>query len=391
MQALLDNSAFVIMLLGALVGMACSLLGVFLVLRKTSMLADAISHAVLLGIVVFFFIFKDRTSPMIMVGAGLAGLLTVWLTELLRKSGRVKEDAAIGLVFPGLFALAVLLINLYGKNLHIDVHSVFLGEIIFAPLDRVALLGLEVPRSLVVMLLVTTVNLAFVSLALKELKLTTFDPGLAAALGFSPALIHYGLLGLTSVTAVGAFDAVGAILVIAFIIVPPAAAYLLTDNLKRMLLYSLLISVASSVLGYYAAMALNVSVSGMMASWTGIFFALCLMLGPRYGLIAQMLVRKRKELEYAEGLLLVHLFNHEDTPGTEEQEPVVMQSHLRWGAAKANKVLQSSVGRGLVVQDSQGSMSLTDAGRSLAKALLSGEAYMQVTSRFSATADQSPG
>lgn len=375
MQALFDNSAFVIIAVGALVGMACSLLGVFLVLRRTAMLADAISHSVLLGIVLMFFITHDRTSPFMLVGAALAGLLTVWLTEILRNSKLVKEDAAIGLVFPALFALAVLLINLFARNVHIDVHAVMLGEIVLAPFDTTLLGGVHVPRSLMVMTVLTLINGLFVVVLTKELKLTTFDSALAAALGFSPAIIHYGLLALTSVTAVGAFDAVGAILVIAFIIVPPAAAYLLTDHLGRMIGLSLIIAVASSVAGYYSARALNVSISGMMASWTGVFFALAFLWGPRYGQIAQSLRRRRQALDYGEGLLLVHLLNHEDRPHTEEQAPVALRTHLRWSDRKATKVLERGITRGLINRASDGEMSLTDSGRELARALLSGEIH----------------
>jgi len=292
LQGWLDDPAVTIMAIGALVGVAATLLGTFLVLRRESMLSDAISHSVLLGIVLAYLVTGSLDTPLHVIGAALAGLGTVALTDLLVRSRRVKQDAAIGLVFPALFAAAVLLINLYARDVHLDTDAVLLGEIAFAWLDVVEVAGLEVARSLLTMLTIAAVNLAFVLLLYKELKLATFDPALAIALGMKPALIGYALLGLVSVTAVGAFDAVGAILFVAFVIVPPAAAYLLTDRLWRMLAYGSAIAVASSVIGYLVARAYDVSVGGSMASATGGFLLLALAFGPKHGLIARALRRR---------------------------------------------------------------------------------------------------
>ena len=286
LQAWLDQPGVTIVLIGALVGIAASLLGSFLVLRRESMLSDAISHSVLLGIVAAYLLTGTLDSPLHVLGAALAGLVTVWLSDVLARSRRVKSDAAIGLVFPAMFALAVLLINLYARDVHLDTDAVLLGEIGFAWLDVVDLAGLEVARSLVTMLAITLVNLAFVSLLYKELKLATFDPGLATALGLRPALIGYALLGLVSVTAVGAFDAVGAILFVAFVIVPPTAAYLVTDSLWKMLALGCGVAIASSLGGYAVALALDVSIGGSMASATGVFLLLALLLG-KHGLVAR--------------------------------------------------------------------------------------------------------
>jgi manganese/zinc/iron transport system permease protein len=292
LQGWLDTPSLTIVAIGALVGIAATLLGTFLVLRRESMLSDAISHSVLLGIVGAYLLTGALDTPWHVVGAALAGLGTVALTDLLVRSRRVKQDAAIGLVFPAMFAAAVLLINLYARDVHLDTDAVLLGEIAFAWLDVVQVGGLEVARSLLTMLAIAAVNLAFVLLLYKELKLATFDPALAIALGLRPGLIGYALLGLVSVTAVGAFDAVGAILFVAFVIVPPAAAYLLTDRLWRMLAYGSGIAVASSVGGYLFARALDVSVGGSMASATGVFLLLAVAFGPKHGLIARALRRR---------------------------------------------------------------------------------------------------
>ena len=286
LQAWLDAPAVTIMAVGALVGVAATLLGTFLVLRRESMLSDAISHSVLLGIVVAYLLTGTLDSPLHVVGAALAGLATVVLTDLLVRSRRVKQDAAIGLVFPAMFAAAVLLINVYARDVHLDADAVLLGEIAFAWLDVVRVGQLEVARSLLTMGIVTVVNLAFVALLYKELKLATFDPALAIALGLRPGLIGLALLSLLSVTAVGAFDAVGAILFVAFVIVPPTAAYLVTDSLWKMLALGCGVAVASSLGGYAVALALDVSIGGAMASATGAFLVVALLVG-KHGLVAR--------------------------------------------------------------------------------------------------------
>ncbi len=370
MSALFASDAAVIVLLGALVGASCAILGVFLVLRRVSMLTDAISHSILLGIVGFFFITEDVGSPLLLVGATLAGLLTVGLTEALSRTRLVKEDAAIGLVFPALFALAVLLLNLYAENVHLDVHAVLLGEIIYAPYDTVAVGGLEVPRGVLIMGVIGLLDLAFISLLYKELKLSTFDAGLASALGFAPWLVHYGLLGLTSLTAVGAFDAVGAILVVAFMIIPPAAAYLLTDRLWLMLALAVLIAVASSAIGFWLARLLDVSVSGMMASVTGGFLALAVVAGPRYGVVARALARRRQGLEADQRMLVVHLHRHRADPGPEERQPIALQTHLRWSPRRAARAVEQAAARGWLRVSGNGELVVSDEGSAVARRLL---------------------
>src|SRR5918996_862069 len=224
LELLLADTGLVIMATGALVGSAATLVGVFLVLRKNSMLSDAISHSIVFGIVVVWLLTRQQSGPVQIAGAALTGVLTVFLIELLVNTRKVKDDAAIGLVFPVLFSIGVLLLNLYARDVHIDTHTVLLGEIGFVWLDTLTIAGYQVPQALLWMGLVTLLNGGFVLLFYKELKLSTFDPGLAKALGFAPKILFYALLMLTSTTAVAAFDAVGAVLFIAFVIVPPSAA-----------------------------------------------------------------------------------------------------------------------------------------------------------------------
>jgi manganese/zinc/iron transport system permease protein len=269
-------------LIASVVAVACALPGVFLVLRRMSMMSDAITHTVLLGIVLAFFITEDLTSPFLLLGAALMGVLTVFMVELLFKTGLVKEDAAIGLVFPALFSIAVILISRYTGGVHLDTDAVLLGELAFAPFNRFTPFGYDIgPVSLYLMAGILVLNLAYIGLFYKELKLATFDAGLAASLGFAPGLLHYGLMTLVSVTAVGAFETVGSILVVALMVAPPITAYLLTDSLARMIALSALIGVASAIGGYWLAFTLDASIAGSMATMAGILFGAAFLFAPR--------------------------------------------------------------------------------------------------------------
>lgn len=370
MQAIFSNIPLMIITTGALVGCAASLVGVFLVLRKNSMLSDAISHSIVFGIVIVWLLTHQQSGPIQLIGAALTGLITVFLTELLASSRKVKDDAAIGLVFPALFSIGVLLLNVYARDIHIDAHTVLLGEIGFIWLKTMIMFGYEVPQALVWMIVVTLVNVAFVLLFFKELKLTTFDPGLARAFGFAPTALSYALLMLTSTTAVAAFESVGAILFIAFVIVPPSAAYLLTDRLGLMIVIAIAIAIASSVIGYYAAGWLDVSIGGMMAVTTGIFLIAAFIFGPRYGLVAGFMRRWSERFVNESRALTVHLYHHEGQPECrEESTRTALQSHLNWSRQKADDVVRRSVALNLVRQHDD-ILELTDDGRNLARQLL---------------------
>src|SRR5262249_8473618 len=221
------------------VAAACAVPGVFLVLRRMSLVSDAISHVLLFGIVLAYFVTRDLKSPWLLFGAAATGVLTVALVELLQKTRLVKEDAAIGLVFPALFALGVLLATMFLRNTHLDVDAVLLGQPENATRPRWLAFGRPLPPPWV-MTAVLVANVVLVVLFFKELKLTTFDPALAASLGFRPGVMHYGLMTVVSLTAVAAFDAVGPVLVVGFFVVPAAAAFLLTDRLAVMVLLAVL-------------------------------------------------------------------------------------------------------------------------------------------------------
>jgi manganese/zinc/iron transport system permease protein len=356
-----------VQLIAVVVAAACAIPGVFLVLRRMAMLSDAISHTVLLGIVLGYFLTRDQSSPLLFVGAAATGVLTVGLVELVNRTGLVKEDAAIGLVFPVLFSIAVILISSFASNVHLDVDSVLLGELAFAPFDRLQFLGLDLPRALVVGLGTLLLNLILVVLFYKELKLAAFDAGLAAALGFAPALVHYGLMTAVSVTAVGAFDAVGSILVIALMVAPPSAAYLLTDRLPRMLALAVLIGAASALAGYWMARAFDVSIAGSMATMTGLAFLLAYLFAPERGLVAQATRRAGQRWIFAEQMLALHLLNHEGTSEAEEEcNAAHLTAHLRWRPDFTDAVVRRAQGHGHVRAEGR-LLTLTERGRALAQ------------------------
>ena len=274
------SASLEIQLIAVLVAVACALPGVFLILRGMAMMSDAISHAILPGIVIAFLITGNLSSGWLILGAGLSGVLTVALVEVLRTTGLLKEDAAIGIVFPALFSLGVVLIAVFADDVHLDTDAVLLGELAFAPFDRHVILGREVPRAAVVMAIILVINAAFITLFYKELKMSTFDAALASSFGFAPSVLHYGLMALVSTTAVGAFDAVGSILVVALMVAPPAAAYLLTRRLSSMLVWSALIGCLVAVWGYWMARLLDASIAGSMATMAGILFVIVLAFAP---------------------------------------------------------------------------------------------------------------
>jgi manganese/zinc/iron transport system permease protein len=360
-----------IQLIAIVTAVACALPGVFLVLRRMALMSDAITHAVLFGIVLAFFLVGDTTSPVLMIGAAATGVLTVVLVELLNRTRLVREDAAIGLVFPVLFSVAVILISRYAGDTHLDIDAVLLGELAFAPFERFEAFGYDLgPQSLWVMGAILALGAVLLLLFYKELKLSTFDAGLAAALGFSPALVHYGLMTLVSVTAVGAFDTVGSVLVVALMIAPPAAAYLLTDRLSTMLWLSALLGASCAVAGYWLASTLDASIAGAMATVAGLVFGLAWLLAPERGLVAAAFRRVRQRREFAELMLAVHLLNHEHTPEADDENRVAhLGDHLHWPAARVAEVMRRAERRGLVTQQGA-TLVLTPHGRQLAEHMI---------------------
>ncbi len=278
-----------ILLTASLVGISCGIVGVFLILRKMAMMADAISHTVLLGIVTAYLLTQSLSGIHMLIGAALAGVLTTFLVQWLHSLG-VQQDASIGVVFTTLFALGVVLIATKVGNAHLDVQHALMGEIAFIPWNTMSLpiVG-EIPIATFILILVLFVVVVVIGAFYKEWKITTFDPALAASLGIPVLAMHYLFMTLVSITTVAAFDAVGAIMVVAMLIAPAASAYLWTDRLIKMMILSAGFGVLSAVIGYYFALWIDTTISGSMALTTGVIFFISFIFSPRHGLLSNWL------------------------------------------------------------------------------------------------------
>lgn len=269
-----DPNAFIIIVTGSMIAISCGLLGVFLMLRKMAMTGDAISHAVLPGIVLAFMISGSRHGLAMVIGAGLVGIIATVFIEYLSNKVKLQSDASIGITFTSLFAIGIILITFLANKIDLDQDCVLYGEIAYVPIDlwisgSGQILGPRVTYlSLINLILVSL----FIYLFFKELKISTFDKEFAASIGLSTVGVNYGLMGMVSYTTVSSFEAVGAILVVALLVVPPATAYLWSKDLSKLIKITIVLGIVVSIIGYYLAFALNSSIAGAMASVAGFIF-----------------------------------------------------------------------------------------------------------------------
>jgi manganese/zinc/iron transport system permease protein len=290
-----------IVLVGICCAVACALPGCFLVLRKMSMMGDAISHAVLPGLALAFLITGSRASFPMFIGAAVVGLLTAVFTQWVSSFGNVDRGAAMGIVFTILFALGLLLMTQAGDKVDLDAGCVLMGNIEISAEDMMTIRGIAVSRPLVVLGSVMLLNLGLILLFFKEFRIAAFDPALATSCGFHAGLMHYLLMMMVAVTTVASFEAVGSIIVIAMLVVPPCCAWMLSDRLGVMLFISAIFGALSAVLGHIAAIlvpplvgfpGVSASTSGMMATVSGVLFLLVWIFEPRRGLIRKSIIRK---------------------------------------------------------------------------------------------------
>lgn len=271
--------AFYIILTGSLVAVACALLGSLLVLRKMAMVGDAISHAVLPGIVIAYLATGSRDSWAMLLGAMVLGVVCTWMIELIHKRAGLQTDAAIGVSFTSLFAVGVILISLFASQVDLDQECVLYGEIAYTPLDLLytdggLILG---PRQAYILAGVLALVAAFMGIFYKEIKLLCFDERFAIASGINVVLINQLLMGAVSLSTVAAFESVGAILVVAFLSIPPAAAFLITRQFKHMLGLACLFGVTSAVAGFYISWHLGGSIAAAMALCSTGILGACLL------------------------------------------------------------------------------------------------------------------
>ena len=317
-----------IVITGALSAMSCALLGNFLVLRRLSMMGDAISHAVLPGLAIAFLISGSRESLPMILGAAIIGVTTTFLVQVIVRLSGLDRGASMGVIFTSLFALGLILIRQAADHVDLDPGCVLYGAIELTPLDVYMIAGWEIPRAAVTNSVMLGVNLLFVLVFYKELKLTSFDPALATTLGINAGAMHYVLMTLVAATTIAAFESVGSILVIAMLIVPAATAHLLTDRLALMLFLSLVLAAACAVLGHISAITVpawlgfrDTSTAGMMAVMAGVIFVTAFLFAPRYGFLSRAVGRALLSLKIIRDDILGILYRfHELAPA--EAAPV---------------------------------------------------------------------
>jgi len=348
--------------MGIFVAVACALLGCFLVLRGKALLGDAISHALLAGLAGAFLISGSRGAPAMIIGAVVAGVATVVFIELIHGHTRVKEDASIAVVFSTLFALGVVLITRFTEGVDLDANCVLYGEIESSWLrtDRVWTMGI-----------IALVMAVGIILFYKELKITSFDPATATALGIPAGVVHYALMTAVSITVVGGMEAVGAILVVTMLIAPGATAYLLTDKLWRMLMIAAGCGAASALLGYHAALWLDCSTAGAMSLVATALFVAAFAFAPRHGVIVRQVRRSRLADRIARENLLGAAYKMVSAPATSITVPAsALCEQLRVLPKEFKRTCRRLQNHGWIVHDKQGQVQLTEKGFGLAKRIV---------------------
>lgn len=248
-----------------LVGMTCSLVGNLLIQKQSVMVADAISHTILLGIVLAYFIVQDLDSPLLIIGATIFGVITVISIEAVVKYTNIRQDAAIGLIFTAFFSLAVILISKFFSNVHLDIDMVLTGDIIFAPLNRYNIGGISLPKAFVQNGIVFCIIVSFILFFYQSLKIRLFDETYARSIGMRVNLFDLILMTLVALTSVVAFQAVGAVLVIAMMVAPGLSAQLFAKSFSQLFIIGIIFAFTNALIGYYGAIYFNVSMSGMVA------------------------------------------------------------------------------------------------------------------------------
>lgn len=356
------------------VGMACALVGTMLVVRRQSLMGDAISHAVLPGLVIAFLLSGSLGTGVMLLGALGAGLATTFLTEILHRRGGVSADAALGVVYTSLFALGVILVKRFMQGIHFDVACVYQGSLLHAVLDTVTfdtMWGtMDIPRALISATGVFLVVLICNALFWKELRLCAFDPALATTMGFSSTAMHYLVMGLVALTAAVSFEAVGAILVVAMMIAPAATAQLLADRLAPMTIIAVLLAAVYGFFGYVLAERWDVSPSGLMACLAGLGYAIAAVGSPRHGAFARVWAAMRLARQIRRDDLLALLYRYEERAQAGAGR-IASEEVLRsiGGGFWARRALSSLANQRLIESDEAG-LKLTPTGHKAAAKLV---------------------
>ncbi len=357
-----------IVLTAAATNAACGVVGCFLVLRRMSLMGDALAHAVLPGLAVAFIMSGSYSIGPLMIGALLAGLLTTFLTQTLHQYANVPSDASMGVVFTSLFALGVVLIKKYIRGVHFDVACVYQGVLELTPLSTWEVSGYHLPRAAVVAIGILVLNVLVITVLWKEFKLSSFDSALATTMGFPAGVMHYLLMALVALTAVASFESVGSILVVAMLIVPASTAHLLANRLGPMIVYAAVIGALSAVLGYVFSVWIDTNMAGMMTVSAAGLYGLAVLFSPQYGIISTLVRNLQTSLRVIREDLLAMLYRVEELRAprplatAEATQAVGGGLTAKWG-------LRTLVRSGRVTAAAD-QLQLTDEGREDAKRMV---------------------
>ncbi len=334
---------------------SCALCGSLLVVNRQSMVSEALSHAVLPGLALAFFLLRDYNSPWLLISAAAGGMLMIWLTELFRSTRIVDSDASLGIVFAGMFSLGILLVANLLRDTHFHADCVLEGNLVLAPFDRLRWGEVDLgPRDWWLMSGIVTLQLVFILVSYKELKAMLFDPQLAGRFGLRPKLFEMIWLSVVSLTTVAAFNVAGSILIVGLMIAPPAAAFLLTQRLSHLLIVATALAILSAMVGFLVSIPMEIAPTGPVASSAGLIFLLVYLFAPRSGLVSQHFQRKRKRADTIECLVL---------------QLVADNTSLDHLTKNWNSVLRSLIDRELLVQAND-KMLLTSFGQSKLDSML---------------------
>ena len=358
------------LLTGLLVTTVCSVIGCYIVLRRTSFLADALSHSMLAGVVAGYLVMKvlfneEAHALGMLVGSIASGIFTVAVIGFVSRKSRVKDDAVIGVMYTGIFALGGVLASRFSEYVHVDVYHFVIGSI----------LGVS-DSDLRMMAVVTIVVLTFVILAFRQLQLISFDRVMAASIGVNVVLLDYMLTTCTAMVVVTGVQVVGIIQVVGLLIAPGATAYLLCDRLKNMIWVAILFGWSGFLIGYYLSEQLNVSPGGMIVVVCTVQFLLVFLVAPRYGLLAGWQRRWRAIPQQLIEDILGAIMRSEDEQATIAE----ISQRIEYRVDRIRKAIQSLARQEMLLVDDD-IISFTDEGRQQARRLLRAhrlwESYLQ--------------
>lgn len=361
-----ENAAGTI-LVGALCACTCALVGCFLLLRRMSLLGDALSHSVLAGVAAAWLITRTIDPIPMFLGALAAGVVTAVATQFLHRSGSVPEDSSIGIVFTSLFAFGVVVVS-QADGVHLDLDCVLFGDVAFAGMNFQPMLGWLMPEALNTLVPALVITVLFLVLCWKELRITSFDPTHAVTLGISATLMHYLMTTVVAMVTVSAMEVVG-LLVVALLTVPACIARMLTDRLGRMLVIAVVSGVSCTTIGYLLALRWNSSAAGLAAVVAGVELLIAILLAPKYGLLGRLRRSVRLRVRIAAEDVLAGLFRRVERAGTVVTETAAGCRNLAGGGVSSHLAMYW-LGREGLLESADGLAQLSDKGHRYARRLV---------------------